>query len=122
MENKELPKKHGDFVKLILLNAQKRWPDSRWFQRDVGVFKTFRDTLITIGKKGQADLYGFIPYGENHVLWCELEVKLPKDKMSKHQISWKTTVENMRGMHVEVRSYDDLDQIELELAKRSRLL
>ena len=117
MKNKELPKKHGEFVKLLLLDAQKRFPNSRWFQRDVGLFKTLRNTPIKIGIKGQADIYGFVPYG-NHVLWVEIEVKLPHDKMSKYQRQWKETVENMRGLHIEARSFDDLDLIQKEISKR----
>lgn len=118
MNNKEIPKKHGDFVKLILLDAQKRWPESRWFQRDVGLFKTLRNTPIKIGIKGQADIYGFVPYGD-HVLWVEIEVKLPHDKMSKYQKQWKETVENMRGLHIVARDFSDLNIINQEIAQRS---
>lgn len=122
MKKKAVPKKHGEFVKLALLDAQNRWPDnSKWYQRDVGLFKTLYGAMIKIGVKGQADIYGYVSYGDNSCLWVEIEVKLPHDKLSKYQKTWRTIVGNMRGFHIELRELSDLDKIDEEIKRRLSL-
>lgn len=107
MNEQTVFKKHSELVKYALLNAQQKYPHGRFFKRDVGVFKTFRNTMIKIGIKGQSDIYGFIPCG-NTTIWVEIECKLPNDRLSKYQKSWKNIVENINGVFIEFRKTEDL--------------
>lgn len=116
MEKQLVFKKHSELVKYALLNAQQKYPRGRFFKRDVGVFKTFRNTMIKIGIKGQSDIYGFIPCG-NTTVWVEIECKLPRDKLSKYQKSWKNIVEDTNGVFVEFRNLEDFKLIDEKIKK-----
>jgi len=122
MKNKNYYKKHEELNKRWCLRAQKKWPDARFFKRDVGFFRTIRGTPIKIGRKGQSDVYGYIPYGIDRVLWVEVEFKTGKAVQTSEQKAWEVTVNNLRGLYCLIRDENDMEQIEKEINKRMSIL
>lgn len=113
-------KEHEKLLRNWLLNAQKKFPNAMFFKRDVGMFLTQNGRPIKIGINGQADVYGFIPYGY-HTLWCEIEFKTLKAKQTKDQKKWEQNVSLKNGLYVVVRDCEQFAEIEDALNEK-RLL
>lgn len=122
MEKKNHYKKHEKLVTSWLLNAQKTFPNGRFFKRHVGLFITILGTRIYIGRKGQADLIGHVPYGKNSSLHLEIEMKTGKAVQTKEQKQWQVIVTNMRGFYCVIRDEHDMEQILDEIKRREDLL
>lgn len=111
-------KEHEKLLRNWLLNAQKKYPNGVFLKRDVGMFLTKNGRPIKIGMNGQADVYGFIPYGE-HTLWIEVEFKTLKAKQTKEQKKWERIVSSKNGLYVVVRHENQFDEIISNLQKRT---
>lgn len=107
--------KHDNLMQQHHLLLLQQYPQSRFFRRDVGMFKTMRDTPIRIGLPGQADSWGIIKI-EKFLIHVEFEYKIGKDIQSKEQKNWQSMIESLGGIYILVK--DTPDEAMLILKKR----
>ena len=90
---------HQIQLKKILLGLQKSFPNSRFFERHVGLFLTINQNPIRINKPGMADVWGLVPYN-GRLLHVEIEVKTGNARQSKDQKKWQNFIEKLDGIYI----------------------
>lgn len=110
---------HQFLLKSFMLEAQKKFPTIRIFQRHVGQFYTMRGTPIKINKKGMSDAWAWFPV-DGKVIAFEFEIKTGKAVQTKEQKNWEKFCGGMCVNYLTVRDVDDaLEQIEEIIKKNS---
>ncbi len=104
---------HQTLLREICVGLQKEFPKMLIFQQHVGLFYRKNGSPISIGKKGQSDIYFLLSY--QNILTCGfIEVKTGKAGLSKHQKNFKEEVEKRNGLFIVGRS---LNQTLIEIRK-----
>jgi len=98
---------HSKLVnKYIKFLSFKLGDNIRIFKRHIGCFYTKRGTKITIGNKGQADIWGKLVGG----MHFEIEIKTGKGRLTRQQKNWKAICERFGTLHFVGRE-DNLEDI-----------
>ena len=91
-------KQHQELLERVLLALQKKFPNGRFFTRQVGLFYTKNGSPVYVGVKGQADIWG---YAEG-LIW-EIEIKTGKAVQSKNQKKWEEICKKMNVIYKVIR-------------------
>ncbi len=83
--------KHSDFMDELLLQVSKRQLSVKLYKRHVGKFMSVgQRRVVSIGVKGQCDLYGYVIFKKKPAQAIEIEIKASKsDKLRPEQIVWR---------------------------------
>lgn len=124
---------HQELLQRASLAFQREFPHGRIFPRHVGLFKTARNTPISIGIKGQADAYGWVPVwlptgikdgkvqGLMVAVHFEVEAKAGKKGLSDEQKDWKAACEATGVIYILLREENDIvEQIKNKLGPPNR--
>ena len=90
----------------------------RLFRNNVGVAMTSSGSMVKFGLcAGSSDLIGMIPVeitqemvGQKIAVFCAVEVKTKKGKLTKQQVLFLEMVNSMGGIGVVVKSPEDLQK------------
>lgn len=107
-------KKHEDFLKRVMLEFQKMYPEARIWKNNTGALESKKGHYVRYGKVGSSDLIGVMP--PNGRMTC-IEIKTGKAKQSKKQKDFEQMISKCGGIYIVVR--DDA-QIEPQLLKLKR--
>lgn len=91
--------KHERLREEFNLLFQNEFPQSRIFKRTVGTYYTHTGIPIKIEMDGMADSYAVINIKEL-LIHLEIEYKIGKDRQSKEQKNWQSTVESLKGIYI----------------------
>lgn len=82
---------HSDFMDRLLLEITKNKFPIKLYKRHIGKFKPlYSGRVVSIGLKGQCDLYGFLIIKNKPAQCIEIEIKANKqDKLRQEQIQWR---------------------------------
>jgi len=94
--------KHDLLMQQHHLLLLEKYPESRFFRRDTGMFYTARNTPIHIGLPGMADSWGIIKI-EKFLIHVEFEYKIGKDTQSKEQKDWESMINSLSGIYILVK-------------------
>jgi hypothetical protein len=98
---------HQKLLQRASLLVQSTFPQSRFFQRHVGLFYTKNKSPISIGIKGQADAYILLHYKGN-LLNVEVEFKTGSATQTKEQKNWQKTITDLGGLYILCRNEQDI--------------
>lgn len=96
-------KQHQVLAQQCALAIQNEFPNSRIFQRTVGLFYTKNQTPIRIGFTGQADSYVYMKTNKG-MITIEIEYKTGAGRQSKEQLTWQKLVESLGGTYIIARN------------------
>lgn len=94
--------KHQKLLKKFIIEAQKEFPQMRFFERHVGLFYTKYGKPVKINKNGMFDLWAIYKTTQNAIHF-EFEIKHGLSYKSKDQKSWGRFLDSMNVPHFEVR-------------------
>lgn len=102
--------KHQDYLKLVLLELQKMYPKSRFWQAPTGTALSMNgDRILKFGIDGQADITASMyPNGRR----AEIEIKVGKDKQRESQKNFEKMITATGALYIIV---DDKKSIEEQI-------
>lgn len=96
-------KEHQNLIKKFKLEAQKAFPEIRFFDQHVGTFYTKNGRPVKIGTKGMPDVFALYPKN-GELIYISLEFKTSQARLSLEQIRWKKMVNSHNGAYIVVRN------------------
>lgn len=81
------------------------------WENKTGGWNTNEGRTIRYGKKGSADVIGLTGAGR----FISAEVKIGKDTMKPEQLDFRDRVLEKNGIHIEVRSLEDVESRQAEI-------
>lgn len=111
---------HTDLRDKIIEVLQGKYPNGRFFARQV-LFTRINGRPISVGKAGQADIYGFISCADKTAIHVEIEVKTEKDTLKEEQKCWMNVCKKLNVCYVLARSVKQtLDEVYGYLKERNK--